>query len=166
MRAIKRIPWAAIAVILGMLSLAVYSHVNGSDVLIVKRVIDGDTIILDDGRHVRLIGVDAPEIDSPYRNAEPFGDESRDYMKRLVERRLVTIKTGREPFDKYGRTLAYVYLGPTMVNSLIIRDGYAKAYRRFRFPERELFINYENEAKAKGVGMWKYKWNYNTKKES
>jgi micrococcal nuclease len=157
-RAIKRIPWAVVAVIAGILSLAIYSHVIGSDAHVVKKVIDGDTIILDDGRHVRLIGVDAPEVDSPYRNVEPFGDESKDYMKRLVERRLVTIKIGPEPYDKYGRTLAYVYLGPTMVNSLIIRDGYAKAYRRFRFPERDLFINYEKEAKAKGVGMWKYKW--------
>jgi len=156
-RTVKRIPWAAIAVIAGILSLAVYSHVGGTDVHVVKRVIDGDTIILDDGRHVRLIGVDAPEIDSPYRNAEPFGDESRDYMKRLVERRLVTIRIGREPYDKYGRTLAYVYLGPTMINSLIIRDGYAKVYRRFMFPERDLFTNYEKEARAKGVGMWKYK---------
>jgi micrococcal nuclease len=160
-RVIKRIPWAAIAIILGMLSLAVYSHVSGTDAHVVKRVIDGDTIILDDGRHVRLIGVDAPEIDSPYRKAEPFGEESRDYMKRLLERRIVTIKTSREPYDKYGRTLAYVYLGPTMVNSLIVRDGYAKVYRRFRFPERNLFINYEKEAKAKGVGMWKYKWKKN-----
>ncbi len=158
MRAVKRVPWAVVAVIAGILSLAVYSHVSGTNAHVVKRVIDGDTIILDDGRHVRLIGVDAPEIDSPYRNAEPFGDESRDYMKRLVERRLVTIRIGREPFDKYGRTLAYVYLGPTMVNSRIIRDGYAKAYRRFNFPERDLFINYEKEAKARGAGMWRYKY--------
>lgn len=157
MTSVKRFPWAVIAVIAGILSLAVYSHVTGSDVHIVKRVIDGDTIILDDGRHIRLIGVDAPEVDSPYEKAEPFGKESRDYMKRLVERRLVTIKTGPEPYDKYGRTLAYVYLGPTMVNSRIIRDGYAKAYRRFKFPERDLFINYEKEARSRGVGMWKYK---------
>jgi micrococcal nuclease len=155
--AIKRIPWAAIAVILGMLSLAVYSHVNGSDVHIVKKVIDGDTIILDDGRHVRLIGVDAPEVDSPYRKAEPFGDESRAYMRRLLERRLITVSVGSKLYDKYGRTLAYVYLGPTMVNGLIIRDGYAKAYRRFKFPERDLFLNYEKEARSKGAGMWKYK---------
>ncbi len=157
MTSTKRLPWAAIAVIAGILSLIVYNHVVGSDVHIVKKVIDGDTIVLDDGRHIRLIGVDAPEVDSPYQKAEPFGEESRDYMKRLVERRLVTIKTGTEPYDKYGRTLAYVYLGPTMVNSRIIRDGYAKAYRRFRFPERDLFISYEKEARSKGAGMWKYK---------
>ena len=153
----KSIPYSMIAVLLGMICLGVYSHVAGSDVHIVKRVIDGDTIVLDDGRHIRLIGVDAPEVDSPYTKAEPFGSESRAYMDRLVERRIVTIKTGRERYDKYGRTLAYVYLNRTMVNAMIIRNGYAKAYRRFNFPERELFINYEKEARSKGIGMWRKK---------
>jgi micrococcal nuclease len=143
------------AVFLGILSLAVFSHISGADAHIVKRVIDGDTIVLDDGRHVRLIGVDAPEIKSPYSEGEPFGYESKAYLKRLIERRLVTIKKGPEPYDKYNRTLAYVYLNSMLINAQIIKDGYAKAYRRFDFPEKELFISYEKEAQAKRIGMWK-----------
>ena len=115
----NRAAYSSIAILIGIICLALYSQASSSDVYIVRHVIDGDTIVLDDGRHVRLIGVDAPEVDSPYRKAEPYGEESKEYLERLLERRLVTIKLGKEKLDKYGRTLAYVYLNHTMVNAKI-----------------------------------------------
>ncbi len=120
----------------------------------VVHVYDGDTIKLDDGRKVRLIGIDAPEVESPYSNAESFGEESKRYLAFLLRGKEVTIKPGWETCDRYGRTLAYVYADNVLVNGRMIRDGWARAYRRFDHEYRDLFIVYEKEAKARGIGIW------------
>jgi micrococcal nuclease len=126
------------------------------DVHEVIRVYDGDTIQLDDGRTIRLIGVDAPEVDSPYSKAEPFGEESRAYLQRLLSGKKVSIKVGPTPVDRYGRTLAYVYVGDVLVNGRIIKDGWARAEMRFHHRCRDLFAAYEKEARAKRIGMWEH----------
>lgn len=124
------------------------------DVNVVVRVYDGDTIELDDGRTVRLIGVDAPEVDSPYGPEQPFGPESRHYLTKMLLNQKVRVRVGAEQEDKYGRTLGYVYMEEILVNGRIIRDGWARAYRRYPYQERELFMSYEQEARTRGLGIW------------
>ena len=121
----------------------------------VVTVFDGDTIALDDGRKVRLIGVDAPEVESPYRKREPFGDESRVYLSALILEKKISLVVGDPPKDRYGRTLAYVYMGDVLVNGRIIRDGWAFAYRKFHHQWSDLFLIYEREARSRGIGIWK-----------
>jgi micrococcal nuclease len=146
------IPLASITVIL---LLGIYHALGAGRTHLVMQVYDGDTILLDDHRKIRLIGVDAPEVQSPYRDEEPFGQESKVYLASLALNKEVTLTIGDPSKDKYGRTLAYVNLGDVLVNGLIIRDGWARAYRQFYHPWRDLFIVYEREAKSKGLGMWK-----------
>ncbi len=124
------------------------------DVYTVDKVYDGDTIRIEDGRHIRLIGIDAPEVDSPYGKAEPYGDQSREYLENMLLNKRVRLEIPPDAIDKYGRTLAYVYLRDMLVNGRIVRDGYARAYTYFYFSYRELFTNYESEARARGLGMW------------
>jgi endonuclease YncB( thermonuclease family) len=57
--------------------------------------------------------------------------------------------------DRYNRTLAYIYLGDTLINGRIIRDGLASANKVFYHPWRDLFFIYEREARSKRLGMWK-----------
>ena len=121
----------------------------------VRRVYDGDTIELDDGRKIRLIVVDAPEVESPYSTAEKFGQESKKHLKKLINQKKVSIKVGPETYDKYGRTLAYVYADDVLINGRMIRDGWARAYVRFKYKYKDLFQTYEKEARAKGIGMWR-----------
>jgi micrococcal nuclease len=146
------LPVASITVIL---LLGVYHAIGDVGSHIVMQVFDGDTIMLDDHRKIRLMGVDAPEVQSPYRDEEPYGQESKAYLTSLVLNKKVTLTIGDPPKDKYGRTLAYVNLGDVLVNGRIIRDGWARAYRQFYHPWRDLFMVYEREARAKGLGMWK-----------
>ncbi len=126
------------------------------DIHEVARVYDGDTIQLDDGRNIRLIGVDAPEVDSPYSQAEPFGEESKAYLHRFLAGKKVYIRVGPTPVDRYGRTLAYVYAGDVLVNGRIIKDGWARAEVRFHHRYQDLFVSYEKEARAKRTGMWEH----------
>ena len=118
-------------------------------------VIDGDTVILANHERVRLIGIDAPEIKSKYHRGEFFGKESAQYLKARIEGKDVVLKSGAEPRDKYGRRLAYIYLGDgTSIDEELVRLGYASVFRKFPFPEREQFLKLEAEAKEKKLGMW------------
>jgi micrococcal nuclease len=145
------LPIASITVIL---LLGIYHALGAGDAHLVMKVYDGDTFLLDDFRKIRLIGVDAPEVQSPYRDEEPFGQESKAYLTSLILNKKVALTLGDPEKDKYGRTLAYVNLGDVLVNGRIIRDGWARAYRQFHHPWKDLFMVYEREARAKGLGMW------------
>ncbi len=154
MKKSMRLPLFALAVIMLM---AFLGWEKQRDVLEVARVYDGDTIELKDGRKVRLIGVDAPEVDSPYSRKEPFGDESKAYLEKLIAGKKVSIRIGKDPKDRFGRTLAYVYAEDVLVNGRIIRDGYARVYERFDYEYKDLFKAYEREARTKGLGLWREK---------
>lgn len=77
----------------------------------VQRVVDGDTLRLNDGRSVRMIGVNAPETGKKGRSAEPFADAAKRRLQSLVDENggKVGVIVGEEPQDHYGRTLANLY---------------------------------------------------------
>lgn len=123
----------------------------------VRHVIDGDTVILASGDRVRLIGIDAPEIDHPEygRLGEPYGKEATDELRRLVEGKDVRLEAGDEPRDKYGRRLAYLFLPDgTFVNRHMVETGYAETFRRFAFTYKEEFLQLEQKAREARSGMW------------
>ncbi len=119
------------------------------------RVVDGDTLELDGGERVRLIGVDTPETVDPRRPVERFGKEAYAFTQRMAEGRRVRLAYDQEQYDRYGRTLAYVYLEDgRFLNAEIIRQGYGHAYTRFPFYYAEEFRAYEHEARENGRGLW------------
>lgn len=121
----------------------------------VARVLDGDTLKLEDGETVRLIGVDAPETHHPELPVQRFGEEASDFLRNLVDGFEVVLEMNpAEPRDKYGRTLAYVWKGESLVNAEIIRRGYAYAYTRFPHPRLEEFVEHEREARRAQYGLW------------
>jgi len=122
---------------------------------LVERVVDGDTIIVEGVGRVRLIGVDTPETVHPNRPVEFFGKEASAFTKRLLEGKRVRLEYDQERQDRYGRTLAYVYLDDgTFVNAEIIRRGYGHAYPRFPFRHMEAFRQFEREARDNRRGLW------------
>jgi micrococcal nuclease len=119
------------------------------------RVIDGDTIELDGGERVRLIGVDTPETVDPRRPVQYFGHEASAFTRRMAEGKDVRMEQDRDRRDQYGRTLAYVYLPDgTFLNAEIIRQGYGHAYTRFPFRYERQFVALEREARENGRGLW------------
>jgi len=122
---------------------------------LVKRVIDGDTLELSTGERVRLIGVDTPETKDPRKPVQYFGEEAAEFTRRMVEGKWVRLDHDWERKDKYGRTLAYIYLEDgTFLNAEIIRQGYGFAYTRFPFKYLEEFRKLEREAREAGRGLW------------
>ena len=124
----------------------------------VKRVIDGDTVELTTSEKIRLIGVDTPETKDPRKPVQYFGKEATAFTQRLVEGKRVRLEYDQQRQDKYGRTLAYVYLDDgTFVNAEIIRQGYGFAYTRFPFTYLEQFRQLEREAREAKRGLWEAK---------
>lgn len=120
------------------------------------RVVDGDTIILDGKEKVRLIGVDTPETVHPSKPVEYFGKEASAFTKRMVEGKRVKVEYDWQGTDKYGRTLAYIYLEDgTFLNAEIVRQGYGHAYTKYPFKYMDEFRKYEREARENNRGLWK-----------
>jgi len=118
----------------------------------VVRVIDGDTIEIAGGAHVRYIGMDTPET---YPKVEFYGPEAKAKNIELVEGKLVTLEKDVSDTDKYGRLLRYVYVDGVFVNGELVRLGYAEAVAyppdtRYQWQLEQL----EKEAKAAKLGIW------------
>ncbi len=125
----------------------------------IKWVIDGDTIILTDGRHVRLIGIDAPEIENRKKGkrAEPYGDKAKTFLQSLTASKKVRLVLDKDAKDHYGRTLAYVYLPDgTMANEAMIENGYAHClYKKPNIKFQKQLLKAQRRAMKKQVGMWR-----------
>ncbi len=120
------------------------------------RVIDGDTIVLEENEKVRLIGVDTPETVHPQKPAEYYGKEASEFTRQMVEGKQVRLEYDWQKKDKYGRTLAYVYLEDgTFLNLEIIKQGYGFAYTKYPFKFLEEFRQTEKEARENKKGLWK-----------
>src|SRR3954470_6669271 len=126
-----------------------------SDPVLVRSVIDGDTIDVAAIGRVRLLGIDAPEIGRGYDTSAPFGREARDRLTQLVLRRWVRLEQEGPIFDLYNRHLAYVLTEDGLfVNAALVRDGLARVSARVplaRLPELQ---RAEAEAQTFRRGMW------------
>lgn len=121
----------------------------------VDRVLDGDTIELTGGEKVRYHGIDAPE------SGKKWSTQAQEMNRGLVERKSVRIELDRVTRDPYGRILAYVWVGDTLVNEALIREGFARyfAVKGEAVPKyRERFLSAEAEAKQGHRGLWMDEW--------
>jgi len=119
---------------LAIFSLALfifYTPINGfliknfqnKNVFHVERVIDGDTAII--GNHsVRFLGINAPETTSK----EFYSQEAKNFLKKEIGKKNVTLVFTNERTDKYGRWLAYVFLDGENINVKMVENGYAYYY--------------------------------------
>jgi len=86
------------------------------------KVLDGDTFITASGETVRLLGIDAPEKEQNYYL------EAGQLLGRTLERGEVRLEFDEQRFDRYGRTLAYVFAGGVFVNQALLDSGLAVVY--------------------------------------
>ncbi len=118
----------------------------------VRRVVDGDTFHVS----VRIIGVDTPETRHPRKSVGFFGKEAAAFLRKLIQGKTVRLELGRDPVDRYGRLLSYVYLpNGVFVNALLVAEGYARASPyppNLKFAD--LFRELERKARAARKGIW------------
>lgn len=143
----------------------------------VTRIIDGDTFELSDGRTVRLVGIDSPELHVTQklrndarrtgrdaRTIQELGKRSAAHARTLVLGREVELEfdpanAAINHRDRYGRTLAYIWVldhgrRSFMINRRLVADGYASAYTSYPFRYMDEFRQLERDARGKGRGLW------------
>lgn len=124
----------------------------------VTRIIDGDTIevlLNGESERVRYIGIDTPESVDPRRDPECFGSEAAKENERLVLGKTVRLKKDVSERDRYGRLLRFVYVDTTLINEVLVEEGYATAAT---FPPdvsmAETFRSAEQTARENKSGLW------------
>jgi micrococcal nuclease len=151
----------ALAVMLALLLLPVSTQAGSPSTLegVVVRVVDGDTVHVRIGARmekVRHIGVNAPEVHHPTRGEEPGGREATDVNRRLVDGRPVRLELDVQARDRYGRLLAYVWVGDTMVNAELVRLGYAQVMTvPPNVRHQALFLAMQRDARSAQRGLWR-----------
>ena len=125
------------------------------DVLVV-RVIDGDTVELENGERVRYLGIDTPETVHPDKPVECYGPEASERNKLLVEGKRVRLLRDGPDRDSYDRLLRYVFVGGTFVNGDLVWGGYAYARSYGDVPLLyQTLVQLERSAREGGRGLWK-----------
>jgi len=96
---------------------------------LVVQVVDGDTVVLAGGIKVRVLGIDAPEMEKDGRPADFLAHKAKATLTELTLNRTVGLSYDRLRYDHYGRLLAYLWLSDqTLVNAELVRRGLARVY--------------------------------------
>lgn len=117
----------------------------------VKKVVDGDTVRLSTGEKVRFLNIDTPET------GQYMHDDAAARLEELIGNSTVSLESDKTNKDKYGRLLRYVYVNETMLNLVMVKEGYARSY--YIAPD-DKHLGYiqeaESYAKSRNLGIWKY----------
>lgn len=92
----------------------------------ISKVYDGDTIVLKNGKRVRLLGINAPEVESRYRTSEPGGTAAKNWLQEKLQNKRVHLQFDQEKYDRYKRLLAHLFLpGDMHLNEALLENGLA-----------------------------------------
>jgi micrococcal nuclease len=120
------------------------------EVFSVSRVIDGDTVELSNGERVRLLGINAPELE------EPFGEDAKNFLATLVEGKAVSLETDLREKDEYGRKLAFLFIEGRNVNVEVVRNGMAHTFELNKIYKHVNDLKEaETYARNNQLGIWK-----------
>ena len=128
---------------------------------IVKWVYDGDTLLLNDKRKIRIIGIDTPETRHHKQKAQAYGAKAREALRELLNEfnYNISLYYGEERHDRYSRTLAHVYLADGRnISSWLLQQGFAKT---LAIPPNvklaECYKQAEKYAQQRSLKIWRLK---------
>lgn len=134
---------------------APFEPAKRSESLLVRAVLDGDTIDVTSIGRVRLLGIDAPEMGRGLDTSAPFGREARSKLASLVLHHWVRLEYEGQKLDVYNRHLAYVLREDgVFVNAVLVREGLARVSARVPLSRLADLKDAEREAQTFRRGMW------------
>lgn len=122
----------------------------------VKKVFDGDTVVLEDGRKVRLLGINTPEVRHRNEEAQAGGDEAKRWLVDRLQNSKVRLETDTEKTDKYARTLAHLFTEDNAhINLQLVAAGLATVSI---YPPNLLYvkdlIEAQDQVEQARLGIW------------
>jgi len=122
----------------------------------IKRVYDGDTIILENGERIRFLGINTPEIESRYRDGQTGGQTAKKWLQDKIKDNSVFLEYDSEQRDKYDRLLAHVFtIEGEHLNLSLLQTGLATLSiipPNLRYSSE--LQQAEQQAEQQGVGIW------------
>ncbi len=126
----------------------------------VRRVIDGDTLVLENGLHVRYAGINTPELGHYIKDPVPLADRARQRNAELVEGKRIRLTFAQEPLDAHGRIVAHISSEstdgqPLSLEETLLREGLARALGLgLSADEYGALKAAQEEARSKKIGIW------------
>ena len=122
----------------------------------VKTVYDGDTVVLEDGRKIRLLGINTPEVQHKEKMADAGGEDAKAWLINKLQHTRVRLEVDAEKTDKYGRTLAHLFSeAKEHINLSLVKAGLAAISI---YPPNLLYVNEllaaEKKAERDKLGIW------------
>lgn len=129
--------------------------------VVVQKAVDGDTLRLKDGRSVRLVGIDAPEIDHENGDHQHMALEASRFLSKLTNGKRIRLEKDQSDHDRYGRILAYAFdSNGQMLNQLIVANGFAHVlYLSPDVKAHETLLGAQRQAMTNKQGKWQnFNW--------
>ncbi len=122
----------------------------------IKKVFDGDTVLLDDGEKVRLLGINTPEIGDADSKEEPMAKEAKLYLQSLIEGKKIRLETDAVEYDKYQRRLAHLFSeNGDHLNLKLVEQGFATVnIHPPNLLHFERLMQAQQVAEKQKIGIW------------
>ncbi len=132
---------------------------TGYSYYVVKKVFDGDTVLLSNGKKVRFLGINTPEVEGRNKSAQAGGEEAKQWLIKKLKNKKVRLELDVEKKDKYGRLLAHVFTEQKEhINLELVKKGLASVNI---FPPglkySDDFLQAQKAAEKDGIGIWRFK---------
>lgn len=121
-------------------------------------VYDGDTLRLEDGRKLRLVGINTPEMARGKRIAQPGAEEAARRLRQIIDESdgMIHIRFAEDRYDRYDRILAHIYTPPgNSIGATLIEEGHAAA---ITVPPNawnaDCYYDAEQQARDEQLGIW------------
>lgn len=116
----------------------------------VTKVVDGDTLDLNNSQRVRFSGINTPET------GECYYQEAKDKLTKMVLEKDVFLEKDKSNVGKYGRLLRYVYMDNKLINAFLVEEGYARVFDKYKEDTKKYkeLKELESIAKANKAGLW------------
>lgn len=124
----------------------------------VKKVYDGDTILLTNGNKIRFLGINTPEVEGRQKSAQTGGEEAKRWLQQKLKNKKVRLEKDAEYKDKYGRLLAHVFTEDNQhINFQLVEKGLASVnIYPPNFKYNDDLLKAEKQAELSGLGIWGY----------
>jgi len=124
----------------------------------VKRVFDGDTVMLENGTKIRLLGINTPEVEHRNKSGQPGGEKAKRWLEQAVLGKKIRVQKDIEKKDKYGRTLAHIFTqNRRHINLELVELGLATVNihpPNLKFTDE--LLRAQKLAESKKLGIWEY----------
>ncbi|MCK5479124.1 MAG: thermonuclease family protein [Methylococcales bacterium] len=125
----------------------------------IKKVYDGDTILLDNGKKVRFLGINTPEVEGRNKSAQRGGEEAKTWLLDKLKNNKIRLEHDVEKQDKYSRLLAHVFTeDKEHINLELVKKGLASVtIHPPNLKYTDALLAAQQQAEQIRLGIWSYK---------